>query len=218
MVATSSAAVAGSLGYPDTDSMPPDEAFAAVGRIAAAVSVPVTADVEGGYGLPEDELVDRLFAAGAVGCNLEDTDHHGGGGLRSAPDQAGRLRRVVDAAQARGVDLFVNARIDAFRVPAERHADVLEDAFTRARAYLDAGAACVYPIRLADPSLIGAFVDAVAPAPVNVMIGPGVPPLAALQQLGVARASFASGLFRVAGAAVRAELQRIAGEVGRSLP
>ena len=76
-IATASAAVTASLGYQDDDSIPPDEMFAAVGRIAAAVEVPVTADVEAGYRLEPEELVGRLLAAGAVGLNLEDTDHHG---------------------------------------------------------------------------------------------------------------------------------------------
>lgn len=84
VVATSSGAVGASLGYEDTDSMPTDEAFGVVARIARSVPVPVTADLEAGYGLSPAELVRRLFDAGAVGCNLEDTDHHGGGGLVDA--------------------------------------------------------------------------------------------------------------------------------------
>src|SRR5437588_601317 len=77
VIATSSYAVAASLGVPDADTMGPELAFGAIARIVASVDAPVTADLEGGYQLPAGELVDRLLSAGAVGCNLEDTDHHG---------------------------------------------------------------------------------------------------------------------------------------------
>ena len=91
-IATSSVAVAHALGYEDGEQTPPDEMFAAVARIARAVEVPVTADIEGGYGLPPHEVGERLLAAGAVGCNLEDTDHttHA---LRDPNQQVDRLAR-----------------------------------------------------------------------------------------------------------------------------
>jgi 2-methylisocitrate lyase-like PEP mutase family enzyme len=95
VVATSSGAIAATLGYEDNDSMPVDEAFGVVARITRSVSVPVTADVEAGYRLPPTELVERLLDAGAVGCNLEDTDHHGGKGLLDADENAERLRAVA---------------------------------------------------------------------------------------------------------------------------
>ena len=100
-IATASAAVTASLGYPDDDSIPPDEMFAAVGRIAAAVEVPVTADVEAGYGLEPVELVERLLGAGAVGMNLEDTDHHGDAELvdADAPGARGCARSRTPAAR-----------------------------------------------------------------------------------------------------------------------
>jgi hypothetical protein len=89
VVATSSGAVAATLGYEDDDSMPVEEAFGVVARIARSVPVPVTADIEAGYGLSPEDLIALLLEAGAVGCNLEDTDHHGGGGLVDAR-RAGR--------------------------------------------------------------------------------------------------------------------------------
>jgi len=204
VVATSSGAVTASLGYEDGNSMPVDEAFAAIRRVASAVGVPVTADLEGGYGLPAAELVDRLLGAGAVGCNLEDTDHVGGGLVDAGP-QAEFLAAVKAAGRAAGVDVVVNARVDSFRTANNEHAAAMPGAIERARAYVEAGADCIFPIRLADDGLIAEFVAAVA-APVNVMVTPSTPPYARLQELSVARASLASGLFRVAQDAVRAHL------------
>jgi 2-methylisocitrate lyase-like PEP mutase family enzyme len=197
VVATSSHAVAAALGFEDHDSMPVDEAFAAVARVAGAVGVPVTADIEAGYGLAPAELVERLVGAGAVGCNLEDTDHVAGG-LVDTAKQADFLAAVKEAGRAAGVDIVVNARVDVA-------ADAVDDGIERALAYLAAGADCVYPIRLADDGLIARFVEAVG-APVNVMVSPLAPPLARLQELGVARASLAGGLFRVAQKAIAAHL------------
>ena len=116
IVATSSGAVAATLGYEDNDSMPVDEAFGVIARIARSVSVPVTADVEAGYGLSPQELVERLLDAGAVGCNLEDTDHHGGAGLVDAGENADRLRAVRQAASEAGAHVVLNARVDVLRL------------------------------------------------------------------------------------------------------
>ena len=113
-VATSSAAVAASLGLADGNTMPPAAAFDALGRIAAAVAVPVTADLESGYGLSADELVDRLLAAGGVGLNLEDSDHGRPGELIEAAAAAERLAAVRESATNSGVDVVVNARVDTY--------------------------------------------------------------------------------------------------------
>ncbi|MEA3077266.1 MAG: hypothetical protein QOF60_2174 [Actinomycetota bacterium] len=200
VVATSSHAVAAALGFDDHNSMPADEAFAAVARVARAVGVPVTADIEAGYGLAPAELVERLVAAGAVGCNLEDTDH-ATGGLVDTARQADFLAAVRDACRAAGVDIVLNARVDAT-------ADAIDDGIERALAYVAAGADCVYPIRLADEASIARFVSAVG-APVNIMVSPSAPPLATLHRLGVARASLAGGLFRVAQKAIADHLQAL---------
>ncbi|MDX6353125.1 MAG: hypothetical protein QOF98_28, partial [Streptomyces sp.] len=108
-LATPSAGVSASLGYPDGGT-PAAEMFAAIGRITRAVDVPVSADVEAGYGLPARELVDRLLAAGAAGCNLEDSDPVGGR-LRDPHQQADWLAEVCAAAQGA---LVVNARVDTY--------------------------------------------------------------------------------------------------------
>jgi len=209
VVATSSAAVARTLGYEDNDTMPADDAFGAVRRIAAAVVLPVTADLEAGYQLSPDQFAERLVAAGAVGCNLEDTDHHGSGGLVSAEEQAVRLAAVRQAARDRGVDVVLNARVDVFRATESAPSELVADAVRRARLYAEAGADCVYPILLADEAAIAEFVAAVG-TPVNVLFRPGAPSITRLAELGVARVSLASGLFRTAQAAVRDALAELA--------
>jgi 2-methylisocitrate lyase-like PEP mutase family enzyme len=200
-VATSSHAVAELLGGPDDDSLDPDDVFAATGRIAAAVAVPVSADIEAGYRLPPDELVARLLGAGAVGCNLEDTDHHGPGAGRTLVPvdvQAERLAAVKAAGRAAGVDLVVNARTDAFLRGLD---DPVAVSIERGRAYLAAGADCCYPIGAAEEADLRALVHGIG-GPVNVLARAGVPDLATLRALGVARVSLGSGLFRAAQRAV----------------
>ena len=210
VVATSSGAVAASLGHEDNDSMPVDDAFGVIARIARNVSVPVTADIEAGYGLAPEDLVDRLLDAGAVGCNLEDSDHHGGGGLVDADAHAARLGAISAAATEAGVDIVVNARIDVLRLEGDRR-ELFEEAVRRARLYLQAGADCVFPIRLADDELIGDFVRRVD-GPVNV-VAAGAPPLARLAQLGARRVSYAGSLMNQLYGVHEATLTRIAVEV-----
>jgi 2-methylisocitrate lyase-like PEP mutase family enzyme len=209
VVATSSGAVAATLGYEDSDSMPVDEAFGVVARIARSVPVPVTADLEAGYGLPPHELVERLLDAGAVGCNLEDTDHRGGGGLVDADANASRLRAVRQAATEAGVDIVLNARVDVLRQDGDRR-ELFEEAVRRAGLYLRAGADCVFPIRLADDEAIGEFVRRVE-GPVNV-VAAGAPPLERLAQLGVRRVSFAGVLMNRLYGAHEAKLSELAAE------
>ncbi|HEY7463471.1 MAG TPA: isocitrate lyase/phosphoenolpyruvate mutase family protein [Candidatus Limnocylindria bacterium] len=193
-IATTSSGVAESLGYPDGEAIPPGEMFAAVARIAVAVSVPVTADVEAGYGLPYEALVSRLLRAGAVGLNLEDTDRSGDaprlGDRDKAAERIGSIRRAADAA---GVHVVINARVDSFLrgsgVPDER----LEDALKRGIAYREAGADCVYPIWLTDADAIARLVRELA-APVNVLLRPGAPSVGDLEAMGVRRISVGAGL------------------------
>jgi 2-methylisocitrate lyase-like PEP mutase family enzyme len=198
-LATASAAVTAALGYPDDDTIPPDEMFAAIGRIAAAVDVPLTADVEAGYRLEPDELVGRLLRAGAVGMNLEDTDHHGDAEFVDPEVHSRRLAAVKDAGRAAGVDVVLNARVDT---------PDLDEALRRAPLYIEAGADCVYPINLSDTDDVRAFVSQVG-APVNVPVRPGGPTLNELRALGVARVSFGPGLQRVALGALERFLERI---------
>jgi 2-methylisocitrate lyase-like PEP mutase family enzyme len=177
VVATTSSGVAEALGYADREVTPVEEMLAAVARIARAVAVPVTADLEGGYGLEPAELAERTGAAGAVGLNFEDTDHARFPALHPVDAQAGRIAALKGAG-----DLVVNARIDC----AIRDGD-LEEALARAAAYRDAGADCVYPIGVTDESQIARFVA--LEVPVNVLLSPEAPPVSRLRALGVARVS-----------------------------
>jgi 2-methylisocitrate lyase-like PEP mutase family enzyme len=201
-VATSSSAVAGAFGHADTDSMPVEVAFGTVQRIAAAVNVPVTADLEAGYQLQPIDFVKRLLAAGAVGFNYEDGDHHGGAVLLDMEPQAERIAALRQAAKSAGVDVVINARVDVY----VRHIgepDVqLAEGVRRGKAYLAAGADCVYPIMIKDERAIGDFVQGVG-GPVNVMLRADTPKLDVLRRLGVARVSLGGGLCRIALTAAR---------------
>lgn len=212
-IATSSGAVAAALGYEDTDSMPVDEAFAAVRRVAEAVSTPVSGDMEAGYGLAVDEFTRRVIEAGAVGCNYEDSDHHGDSDLVEAEPHAERLAGVKQAAKRLGVDVVLNARVDVFTHRDPTAAATFAEGVRRARLYLEAGADCVYPIRLSDEALIGAFVSEVQ-APVNIMMHRDTPSIQRLRELGVARVSFAGWLMRKTYAVLHEEVTAIAREAG----
>ncbi|MEU9863788.1 isocitrate lyase/phosphoenolpyruvate mutase family protein [Streptomyces sp. NPDC047971] len=181
-LATPSAGIAASLGYEDGET-PPEEMFAAVARVVRAVSVPVTADLEDGYGLPPKELVARVLETGAAGMNLEDSGRSGG--LKDPREHAAWLAEVRAAA---GPGLFLNARVDTY----VRGVDDAEAAIERARLYAAAGADCVYPIKAptAHLPLLRAELD----APLNVLSLPDGPSPAELGRLGAARITFGHGL------------------------
>ena len=208
-IATTSSGVAESLGYPDGEAIPPDEMLAAVARIAAAVSVPVTADLEAGYGLAADEVVARLLEGGAVGLNLEDTDRAGGAArLSEIGAAAARIAGVREAADHAGVPVVINARVDSFLRGEGDPAQRLDDALARSRAYLDAGADCVYPIWLTDADAIGHLIRELN-APVNVLLRPGAPSIEVLAGIGVRRISVGGGLTRQAMAHVEELARRL---------
>lgn len=209
-IATSSHAVAEALGERDDDSADPDLVFPFLARIAAAVDVPVTADLEAGHGLAPAELVDRLLDAGIVGCNLEDTDHRGDAVLVDAERQAAFLGEVRAAADRAGVHVVINARVDTFIRKVGDERAQLEEAVRRGNRYLEAGADCVYPITLADRAAIEEIV-ARLPGPLNILARPNGLPIPELAALGVRRVSFGSGLHRVAMDAVRSALADLAG-------
>ncbi len=203
-VATTSAGVAWSLGYADGECAPLAEVLAAIARITRVAEVPVTADIETGYGdTPADVTasVKAVIAAGAVGINIED-GMPGHGPLRDAADAASRVRAARVAADASGVPIVINARVDHWM----QHGDAdpaarLADAVDRAKAYLAAGADCIYPIGLGDPATLRALVGAIE-APINVAAGPGMPDLHELEAIGVARVSTATRFATVAFGAV----------------
>ncbi|MFI8961297.1 isocitrate lyase/phosphoenolpyruvate mutase family protein [Streptomyces sp. NPDC053493] len=182
-LATPSAGIAAALGHEDGQT-PPEEMFAAVARIVRSVSVPVTADLEDGYGLPAGELVARVLETGAVGLNLEDTER-GTRRLRDPREQAERLAAVREAA---GPALFVNARVDTYL-----HKGTAEEAAERARHYTAAGADCVYPI-LAPAEDLPRLRAAGVEGPLNFLARPGDPSFAELGRLGATRVTFGPGL------------------------
>ena len=199
VVATTSAGVAEALGYKDHDGAPAEEMLAAAARVVRAVDVPVTIDLEAGYGLEPAELVAVLKEAGAAGCNLEDTDHSTET-LRDVEEHAAWLLRLRDADPT----LVINARIDVFLTG---DGDV-QDALRRARAYLGAGADCVYPIALAERAVLARFV-AEAGGAVNVLANAGS--VVELAALGVARVSHGGLLYRETMAQFARSLEALSG-------
>jgi 2-methylisocitrate lyase-like PEP mutase family enzyme len=183
-LATTSGGVARSLGFEDGEQAPRDEMVRMAGRIAAAVEVPVTADLERGYGDPEG-TARAAWDAGVVGMNVEDSTR---GSLVAVEEQAG----VIRAIRAAVPELVLNARVDVFLLGSGGVAE----AVGRANAYLDAGADCAYPI-LCPPEAVQALVDGIA-GPVNVLLRPGLQQPPELERMGVARATFGSGLANLA--------------------
>jgi 2-methylisocitrate lyase-like PEP mutase family enzyme len=206
-VATASAAISAMLGYPDGEGAPWQEMFAAAGRVARTVSVPVTVDAEAGYGMQPRELVDRLLDIGAVGCNLEDTDHRAGG-LVEAGAHAQWLAGVRSAADDAEVPIVINARVDTFLttsgIPEQ---DRIAEAIRRGRLYRDAGADCVYPIGVRHKRDIATLVTEL-PGPVNGNTGEYLD-LSTLQELGVARVSYGPRFYRAAMADLKTTVQEL---------
>ncbi|MDE2154288.1 MAG: isocitrate lyase/phosphoenolpyruvate mutase family protein [Xanthomonadaceae bacterium] len=203
-IATTSGGLAWSLGYADGEQAPLAEVLAAIARITRVVELPVTVDMESGYG---DTLaavgasVRAVIAAGAVGINLED-GLPGHRGLRPCTEAAARIEAARRAAIAAGVPIVINARVDTcMQQSGDCGASCFDETVQRAQAYLAAGADCIYPIALRDGPMLQALVNAID-APVNVTAGPGVPELAELARLGIARASTATRLATMALAAV----------------
>jgi 2-methylisocitrate lyase-like PEP mutase family enzyme len=206
-VATSSAAIAAALGYADGEATPVAEMLDAIAGIVAAVDVPVTADIERGYGLAPAELVERLAATGAVGCNLEDSDPRTHV-MVDPQRQVDFLAAVRAAAVHSGLDLVLNARVDTFARPEPS----IDDAVHRAQLYRAAGADCVFPILAAEPDDIRTLVASID-GPVNIMCRPGAPAPAELAALGVARVSFGSTVRSALQAHHRRLLEQIAAGV-----
>ncbi|MFE7660830.1 isocitrate lyase/PEP mutase family protein [Streptomyces celluloflavus] len=208
-IATTSAGVAWSLGSPDGDILTRDRALEVIGRIVAAVAVPVTADIEGGYGTDAAgvaETVAGVLAAGAVGVNIED-------GTRPPTELATRLATARQTADRAGADLFLNARIDTFLSGLGAPDARLKETLSRARMYVDAGADGIFVPGVTDTATIDALARGIS-VPLNVMAGPGTPTVAELGVLGVARVSLGSGVAQVAYAAARRAAQDLFGTGG----
>jgi len=196
-IATTSGGIAAVLGYRDGQHIPCREMLVVAGRIAATVAVPVTADLEAGYGKTPAGVAETMRQAidlGMAGANLED----GRGPRQPLVDigyQIDVIRAIREAAAAGGDPFVLNARVDEFLHGVGDQSERFRKAVTRAVAYREAGADCVFPIGLKDRDAIARFVREVG-CPVNIMAGPGAPSLAELEQLGVRRVSFGTGPMR----------------------
>lgn len=204
-IATSSAAVAFSLGYPDGQRISRDEMLDMAGRIARAVEIPVTADLEAGYGTTVKDMVETVkaaIAAGVVGMNLEDVTGDDESSFVDVSLQVEKIRAICDTAKSLGVPFVLNARTDIYLMPIGPESTRFERTVERLRAYRDAGASCLFAPCLYDRETIAKLVKAVG-APVNILANPACPPIPELEKIGVARLSAGSGVMRATMGLVR---------------
>ena len=190
-LATASHSIAASHGYEDGEHIPVDEMIAAVGLIASATSLPVSADLEAGYGNP-GETVRKAIGAGAVGANIEDQ-------MRPLAEAVDQMSAAMRAAEGEGIDFVLNARTDAFLKAGDRDpAAVLADAIERGRAFLEVGATTVFVPGRLDEAAVTALVEGIGWNKISVINVPGSLAPAKLQELGVARISYGPWTQRVA--------------------
>ncbi len=207
-LATASHSIAASLGYPDGEKIPAELMIEAVGRIVEATTLPVSADLEGGYGDPAG-TVRKAIGVGVVGANIEDQ-------MKPLDEATANVKAIMDAAISEGVpDFVLNARTDAFVHGRGRdQAEVLGDAIERGKAYLDAGAPVVFVPGLLNDEQISTLVDAFGPQRLTVIGFPGSTPLDRLEKLGVARVSYGPQPLRVALTALQELVEEIHGGGG----
>jgi 2-methylisocitrate lyase-like PEP mutase family enzyme len=213
-VATTSGGVAWALGYRDGEETPWREVVDATARIARVVRVPVTADIEAGYGdtsVQVAQSVRDIIAAGAVGVNIEDGTHDAANPMRGIEESAARIRAAREVAQQEGVPIVINARIDLYLKRVGTEETRLAETIARGKAYLAAGADCLYPFALADLGVVAKLVHALG-APINLVGRPGTPPVADMEAAGVTRVTVASGLTLAA----MGETQRMAEELRKT--
>lgn len=197
-IATSSAGVAFALGYPDGQRVSRDEMLDVVARIARAVRVPVTADMESGYGTTVKDMAETakaVIAAGAIGMNLEDVTGDDESSHVALPLQLEKIRAIKDTALSAGVPIVLNARTDVYLMPIGEPSSRFERTVERLRAYHKAGADCVFAPGVSDRGTISRLVKAIG-APLNILISAGCPSLAELEKRGVARVSAGSAVMR----------------------
>ena len=209
--ATTSGGLAWALGYQDGEKAPWPEVVAATRRIVDAVRVPVSADIEEGYGDTPDAVgrnVAEIIRAGAIGINLEDGTPRPDQPVRPIEEAATRIRAARAAAEAEGVPIVINARIDLYLKQVGDEASRFAETVKRAEAYVAAGADCIFPFALADLDVIRKLTAAIK-APINIVARAGTPPLRQLEAAGVARISTASG----PALTVMSLIQRIAKEL-----
>ena len=182
-LATASHSIAAAHGYPDGEQIPREVMITAVGRIAASTELPVSADLEAGYG-NAGETVARAIDVGIVGANLEDQ-------VKPLSEAVAAVRAAVAAGEKAGVPFVLNARTDAFLKAGDKDPKaVVADAIERGRAYLDAGASSFFVPGKLDEATVSQLVEALGSQKINLIGVPGSIPLARLQELGVARLSY----------------------------
>lgn len=210
-IATASAGISASLGFEDDEEIGRELMLATVKRIASAVEVPVTADLEAGYGPTVQDAIDTArgaIEAGAVGLNFEDAAHKGTNALYEAPLQADRIRAIRETGNRLGVQLVINARTDVYFRTELPEEEKFRESVRRAKLYLDAGADCIYVLGPKDEDTIARLVEAI-PAPVNILAFADAPPIARLAELGVKRISFGPRPMRHAMTAFREAAQHV---------
>jgi 2-methylisocitrate lyase-like PEP mutase family enzyme len=210
-IATTSGGVAWALGFADGEHAPWSEVVEATARIVRTVRVPVTADIEAGYGETPDQVaksVADIIRTGAVGINLEDGTPRPGQPVRPVADAVARIRAAREAAQAAGVPLVINARVDLYLKNVGDKDTRFAETVQRGKAYLAAGADCIFPFGLADMDTIADLVKAIG-GPINIVARAGTPPAADFERIGVARISTAAG----PSLAVMSLIQRIGEEL-----
>ena len=197
-IGTTSAGIAVSYGYPDGQSIGRDKMLEVVARIVKSVSIPVTADVEAGYGETLTEIADtatRVIATGAIGLNIEDSIKGPEKGLYNVQTQMRKIETIRKVAELLEVPLVINARTDALLVGPGDNQRKIKDVIERGRAYMKAGADCVFPVGAIDMKTISEIVSQLD-SPVNILANPGVPSVAELKRIGVKRVSVGSGVER----------------------
>jgi 2-methylisocitrate lyase-like PEP mutase family enzyme len=213
-IATTSAGIAFSLGYPDGQRIPREEMMARISRIARAVQVPLTADIESGYGsTPEDaaKTARELIQTGVAGMNLEDASHRPDQPLIDLQLALEKIKAAREAAMQLQAQIVVNARTDVYLLPGGNPDADFSEAARRLVAFRDAGADCVFAPGLTDAETIGRLVKVVE-CPLNILAGVGAPSIPELAKLGVARVSVGSGPMR----ATLGLLRRVAEELKTS--
>ena len=213
-IATTSAGIAFAYGYPDGQKIPPERMLEAVARTCGSVRVPVTADLEAGYGNSPEELhrtAAGMLDAGAVGLNLEDHVGEPEDPLVPLSLQLEKIRAVREAGERSGVPIVINARTDSYLRGLGSKDEMFAETLRRGEAYRGAGADCIFVPGLTDPAVIGDVVRRLG-CPVNVLAVAGSPPIPELARLGVARVSLGSGPMR----ATLSLLRRLADELAKS--
>jgi len=213
-VATTSAGIAASYGYPDGEYIGRDEMLEVIGRIAKAVAIPVSADMEAGFGnTPEDvaKTARLVLEAGAIGLNLEDGTQDKSHPLTDISLQIEKIKAIRQTADAFGVPIVINARTDVYERLDKSDKTLLSQAIQRGNAYRQAGADCIFVIDVDDKETIGNLVREID-APINVLARYGSPTIAEFEKLGVARVSFGSIPMR----ATMSLVQHIAEELKQS--